>query len=86
MKKFNSLFFMGFTIVMIPVGAIIVMMILSFIIPKNGENEYEREIIYDTVKVESKVMVYDTVKIEKIKFINKVNSEKDSTNNLENIN
>jgi preprotein translocase subunit YajC len=85
MTKFKNVFWMGFTVVMTPIAVILLMLILTIISPSK-KNVDEVKTYYDTVKVKQKVIVYDTVKIEKIKYINKVKSEKDSTNNLENNN
>ena len=85
MTNFKSAFWMGFTVVMTPITIILLMVILTMITPSK-KNIDEVRTIYDTVKVKQKVIVYDTVKIEKIKYINKVNTEKDSTKNLENNN
>lgn len=85
MTKFKNVFWMGFTVVMTPIAVILLMLILTMISPSK-KNVDEVKTYYDTVKVKQKVIVYDTVKIEKIKYINKVKSEKDSTNNLENNN
>lgn len=82
MTKFKNVFWMGFTVVMTPLTIIGLMVILTIFSPKK-ETSNEVKTYYDTVKVKQKVIVYDTVKIEKIKYINKVKSEKDSTNNLE---
>jgi preprotein translocase subunit YajC len=85
MTKFKHVFWMGFTVVMLPIALVLMMFTLTLISPKK-DNSPEVKTYYDTVKVKQKVIVYDTVKIEKIKYINKVKTEKDSTNNLENNN
>lgn len=80
MTKFKGVFWMGFTVVTLPIALVLMMVTLTVISPKK-ENSTEVKTYYDTVKVKQKVIVYDTIKIEKIKYINKVKSEKDSTNN-----
>lgn len=65
MKKFNSLFWTGFTVIMLPAGGILIMVMLSFMSPKMNVDQIPIETVYDTVKVEKKVLVYDTVKIVK---------------------
>ena len=85
MTKFKGAFWMGFTVVIAPITIILLMFILTMITPSK-KNIDEVRTIYDTVKVKQKVIVYDTVKIEKIKYINKSNTEKDSIKNLENNN
>lgn len=85
MTKFKHVFWMGFTVVTLPIALVLMMITLTVISPKKG-NAPEVKTYYDTVKVRQKIVVYDTVKIEKIKYVNKVKTEKDSTINLENNN
>ena len=85
MTKFKGVFWMGFTVVMLPIALVLMMVALTLITPKK-ETSTEVKTYYDTIKVRQKIVVYDTVKIEKIKYVNKIKTEKDSTNNLENNN
>jgi hypothetical protein len=66
MKKFKSLFWIGFIVV----GSPIIIIFFMFIISKLASDKHKEIIefrtpLYDTIKVEKKVIIYDTVKIEK---------------------
>jgi len=64
MTKFKSVFWMGFTVVMVPITIIGLMVILTIFSPTRGTPS-EVKTYYDTVKVKQKVIVYDTVKVIK---------------------
>jgi hypothetical protein len=64
MTKFKGVFWMGFTVVMLPIALVLMMITLTLITPKK-ENSTEVKTYYDTVKVKQKVIVYDTVKVIK---------------------
>jgi hypothetical protein len=77
MKKFKDIFWMGFTVVMIPIAIVLMMVTLMVISPKKG-NTPEVITYYDTVKVKQKVIVYDTVKvIKEVKKKKEVKTEKE---------
>jgi hypothetical protein len=64
MTKFKGVFWMGFTVVMLPIALVLMMFTLTLISPKK-DNSPEVKTYYDTVKVKQKVIVYDTVKVIK---------------------
>lgn len=77
MKKFKNLFWMGFTVVMLPIGLVLMMVTLTLISPKKITSS-EVKTYYDTVKVKQKVIVYDTVKvIKEIKKKKEVKTEEE---------
>jgi len=79
MTKFKGVFWMGFTVVMLPVALILMMVTLTLISP-NKKTSSEVITYYDTVKVKQKVIVYDTVKV--IKEIKESKKRKSDTTNV----
>ena len=77
MTKFKHVFWMGFTVVMLPIALVLMMFTLTLISPKK-ETSTEVKTYYDTVKVKQKVIVYDTVKvIKEIKKKKEVKTEEE---------
>jgi len=72
MKTFKNLFYIGLSLVGIPIGFILLMSIFSALGPIKNKSTQELDgtKVVDTIKV--KVKVYDTVKIEKINLIEKI--------------
>ena len=70
MKTFKNLFYIGLSLVGIPVGFILLMSIFSALGPIKNKSTQELDgtKVVDTIKVK----VYDTVKIEKVNLIEKI--------------
>lgn len=67
MKKFKSLFWIGFIMMGSPVIITFTMFIVSKLVDnKKGKKMEFKTPLYDTIKVEKKVIIYDTIRIEKI--------------------
>lgn len=67
MKKFKSLFWIGFIMICSPIIITFTMFIVSkFVSNKQGKKMEFKTPLYDTIKVEKKVIIYDTIRIEKI--------------------
>lgn len=67
MTKFNNLFRIGFLLFLVPVLIFVIMIIISSI----STNEKctlpgKTSEVYDTIKIEKRVIIYDTIKVEKI--------------------
>jgi hypothetical protein len=72
MKKFKSLFYIGFFVLLSPIIIGLFMFILSSISESYEKFPKEEHIIvYDTIKVKVQEKVFDTVKVEKIKWVEK---------------
>ena len=84
MTKFKSLFYLGFSIIVLPIIVILFVLILSLISIKTNEIKPENKLVYDTIQVRQQIIIYDTIKIvnhsvkKKIK-IDSVKVEKDTT-------
>ena len=68
MKTFKNLFYIGLSLVGIPIGFILLICLFSAVGPIKSNQELKETKITDTVKVK----VYDTVKVEKVNLIEKV--------------
>jgi len=85
MTKFKSLFYLGFSIIVLPIIVILFVLILSLISIKTNEVKTENKLVYDTIQVKQQIIIYDTIKIvnhsvkKKIK-IDSVRVEKDTIN------
>jgi len=85
MTKFKSLFYLGFSIIVLPIIVILFVLILSLISIKTNEIKPENKLVYDTIQVRQQIIIYDTIKIvnhsvkKKIK-IDSVRVEKDTIN------
>jgi len=72
MKKFKSLFYIGFFVLLSPIIIGVFMFILGNISESYEKFPKEQHVtVYDTVKVKVQEKVFDTVKIEKIKWVEK---------------
>jgi hypothetical protein len=81
MKKFKSLFYIGFFVLLSPIIIGLFMFILSSISESYEKFPKEEHIIvYDTIKVKVQEKVFDTVKVEKIKWVEKVKIDTISVN------
>ena len=80
MKKFKSLFYIGFFVLSSPIIIGVFMFILGNISESYEKFPKEEHIIvYDTVKVKVQEKVFDTVKVEKIKWVEKSSSDSTKT-------
>ena len=70
MKTFKNLFYIGLSLVGIPIGFILLMSIFSALGPIKNKSTQELDgtKVVDTIKVK----VYDTVNIEKVNLIEKI--------------
>jgi hypothetical protein len=81
MKKFKSLFYIGFFVLSSPIIIGVFMFILGNISESYEKFPKEEHVtVYDTVKVKVQEKVFDTVKVEKIKWVEK--TKPDSLNPL----
>lgn len=72
MKKFKSLFYIGFFVLSSPIIIGVFMFILGNISESYEKFPKEEHVtVYDTVKVKVQEKVFDTVKVEKIKWVEK---------------
>jgi hypothetical protein len=72
MKKFKSLFYIGFFVLLSPIIIGLFMFILSNISESYEKFPKEEHIIvYDTIKVKVQEKVFDTVKVERIRWVEK---------------
>jgi|688.fasta_scaffold522015_2 hypothetical protein len=72
MKKFKSLFYIGFFVLLSPIIIGLFMFILSSISESYEKFPKEEHIIvYDTIKVKVQEKVFDTVKVERIRWVEK---------------
>jgi hypothetical protein len=81
MKKFKSLFYIGFFVLLSPIIIGLFMFILSSISESYEKFPKEEHIIvYDTIKVKVQEKVFDTVKVERIRWVEKVKIDTISVN------
>lgn len=67
MTKFNNLFRIGFLLFLVPVLIFVLMLIIASVSPnEKGVPPVKPNTLYDTIKIEKRVVIYDTVKVEKI--------------------
>ena len=72
MKKFKSLFYIGFFVLLSPFIIGVFMFILGNISESYEKFPKEEDVtLYDTVKVKVQEKVFDTVKVERIRWVEK---------------
>lgn len=74
MKTFNYLFYMGLTIIFVPLFFILLMIVGPLTILEHEPEVVEQPhvTVYDTVEVKKVMKIYDTITVEKIKWIERV--------------
>ena len=80
MKKFKNLFWIGFVVVGAPIFIVILSAVSAYFSNREviSENDKIPTTLYDTIKVEKKVIIYDTVRVEKMVIPKKIRVIADS--------